>query len=230
MSSVHRVSCVLFAASIYLCLVAAQQTADASSDCTVVATKPEAKTKLYNYNNCILASFASSIKIAEDKYIEIKDAVVDTSKSQCEDLNKGIKPELVLEFDNCGLLTLSLDQTADKKTFVSKIDGEYHMDKSSMAFSISSSELIATSKPNHLYKCQSEQSIPISENTLPSLLITNLTLESYRDASKTEFYMDADVCALDSSSSRMVGIVIGVILIAVIGVALFAYLTQRRSY
>lgn len=213
---------------VFTCLVNIKMSQQqAASLCEPSTTKPTPETRKYVFKSCIVAQFAAYLSIGDGKYVSLSNGTVNQNASICDNSTLKVNPKLAINFA-CGELTFVINHTNDSKTFVSDISGSYTVNGTSTTFT-NSTPTFYTTQSGHYYKCNAEQAIIVKPST--NLVLSNLALEAYRNASGSEFYQIEEDCPLDSQPvSDLVRIGVGVCLIALVAIVLIAYFIGRRRW
>lgn len=161
--------------------------------------------------DCILANLSAYLKVDDDKYVPLDLGVVDEAGSVCPHLDEALGMYMgILRIDYfCIKLSFFIarrDPTAPMKITHIHTNLDYPPADNVIPLPSGRTDEVTyvgykTQDIGHAYQCQSEQIIPLSNKWKhvysAKLVISNLTIEAFRDVTEPDFHQPKSRCKLD---------------------------------
>lgn len=142
----------------------------------------------------MVASFAAYFELEGGYYIELTNGTVDSGFTFCP--NRYNEAFMAVNFD-CAQLNFYIAQKPDGSFAITSMFGEVTYGP---GFLLSPIDGWATKKANHSLRCVSDTLVPLvggKESPALSIVMSNVTVEAFRDNTGPDFYQVQDHCAED---------------------------------
>lgn len=138
---------------------------------------------------CILMSFGVYIRLERNKYINLDKGKLNRILSRCPGDVLGL---ISVDYE-CLKLNIYINRKNDSAP-VEVVDISGEIKSTGVQFLEKTEGKFSAKEPNHAYRCNREQSLPLEETRGMEIVFTGMHIEAYREPNKRNYYQIEDHC------------------------------------